>query len=104
VFDADSPMKMLLQHVQAPPVPPSSRTELKIPRELDELVLACLEKNPDNRPQDAGELWKLACGTTCSEGWTQAAAKNWWEVHLPELTGPLSLSQHPQHATGQIVA
>ena len=40
-------MKMLLQHVQTPPVPPSQRTELPIPRELDELVLACLEKDPE---------------------------------------------------------
>ena len=46
VFEADTPMKMLMQHVHARPVPPSQRTELPIPRELDELVLACLEKDP----------------------------------------------------------
>ena len=38
VFDADTPMKMFLQHVQTPPMPPSQRTELPIPRDLDELV------------------------------------------------------------------
>ena len=37
VFEADTPMKMLLQHVQAEPVPPSQRTELPIPPEIDEL-------------------------------------------------------------------
>jgi serine/threonine-protein kinase len=104
VFDAESSMKMLLQHVQARPLPPSSRTELRIPRELDDLVLACLEKDPDKRPQDAGDLWRLTCNCTSSEGWNQEAAKTWWELHLPELTGPLSLSQHPSHAPGSIVA
>src|SRR5438128_7244759 len=45
VFEADTPMKMFLQHLQTPPIPPSQRTELRIPRELDELVLSCLEKD-----------------------------------------------------------
>ena len=53
VFEADTPMKMLLQHVQAEPIPPSQRTELPIPREIDELVLACLQKDPNKRPQSA---------------------------------------------------
>ena len=35
VFEADTPMKMLMQHVQARPVPPSQRTELPMPPELD---------------------------------------------------------------------
>ena len=62
VFEADTPMKMLMQHVQAGPVPPSQRTELPIPRELDELVLACLEKDPHKRPQNAEELLRDRSG------------------------------------------
>ncbi|HMF88056.1 MAG TPA: serine/threonine-protein kinase, partial [Gemmatimonadaceae bacterium] len=42
VFEADTSMKMLMHHLNTAPVPPSQRTELPIPRELDELVLACL--------------------------------------------------------------
>jgi serine/threonine-protein kinase len=91
VFEADTPMKMLLQHVQAEPIPPSQRTELPIPRELDELVLACLQKDPDKRPQNAEVLLRMACDCKCSEGWNSDLAKAWWERHLPELTGPLSL-------------
>ena len=40
-------------------MPPSQRTELPIPRELDELVLACLEKDPKRRPQNAEELLRM---------------------------------------------
>jgi eukaryotic-like serine/threonine-protein kinase len=104
VFEADTPMKMLLQHLQARPVPPSSRTELKIPREIDEFVLACLEKDPNDRPQDARELWMRACGCRECETWNQDAARSWWETYLPELTGSLSLSEHPPDAAGRVVA
>src|SRR5581483_10007798 len=75
VFEADTTMKMLLQHVQARPIPPSHRTELPVPRELDELVLACLEKDPSRRPQDAGELAQLTSGRLAPDGWNQTAAK-----------------------------
>ena len=91
VFEADTPMKMLMQHVQAVPVPPSERTELPIPPELDAIVLACLEKDPNKRPQNAEELLRIAQACQTCEGWNQAEAKSWWERHLPELTGPLTL-------------
>ena len=92
VFEADTPMKMLMHHVQTPPIPPSQRTELNIPRELDELVMACLEKDPDKRPQDAGLLFEMACRCSMGGGWDNATARRWWEAHLMELTGPLTLS------------
>jgi serine/threonine-protein kinase len=93
VFEADSSIKMLVQHVQAQPIPPSARTELPIPRELDELVLACLEKNPDKRPQDADDLYRLAYGCKSCDRWTSDIARTWWEQHLPEFTGPLTLDE-----------
>jgi serine/threonine-protein kinase len=90
VFEADTPMKMLMQHVQALPVPPSQRTELPIPPELDAIVMACLEKDPNKRPQNAEELLRIAHDCQTCEGWTQEMATAWWERHLPELTGPLT--------------
>jgi serine/threonine-protein kinase len=93
VFEAESAIKMLLQHVNAQPIPPSARTELPIPLELDRLVMACLEKDPDKRPQNARDLLKLAVECTVCERWTSDTAQIWWEQNLPELTGPLTLSE-----------
>jgi serine/threonine-protein kinase len=103
VFEADSPIKMLMHHVQTPPTPPSARTELPIPRELDELVLACLEKDPAKRPADASQLYGLACGCQTSLTWTSAAAKTWWEYNLSDLTGPLTVNDLPSESTHKTV-
>jgi serine/threonine-protein kinase len=93
VFEADTPIKMLMQHVQSTPLPPSERTELPIPKEIDDLVLACLQKDPDLRPQHAQDLFQIACSCRTCDAWTPDAAQTWWEQHLPDLTGPLAMSE-----------
>ncbi len=95
VFEADTPMKMLMQHVQAEPVPPSQRTELPIPRELDELVLACLKRTRGQRPQDAEELLAMVWQCKTCETWNQQSARGWWEAHLPELSRSARPSSNP---------
>jgi serine/threonine-protein kinase len=104
VFEADTPMKMLMQHVHAKPVPPSQRTELRIPRELDELVLSCLEKDPKARPQNAEELFRMAVDCRTCETWNQTRARNWWQTHLPDLTGPLTLTESEPESPTRVVA
>jgi len=92
VFGAENPMKLLMQHVQDEPIPPSRRTEQQIPREIDDLVLACLHKDPKRRPHNAEELFDMACDCRTPDAWNQRAAKGWWEAHLPQLTRPLTVS------------
>jgi serine/threonine-protein kinase len=104
VFEADTSMKMLMHHLNTPPVPPSQRTELPIPRELDELVLACLQKDPNRRPQNAGELFRMAYNCRACEGWNVEAAAAWWEVHLPELTGPLATTARERTTAPAVVS
>ena len=83
VFAGDTPMEFLIQHTQATPQPPSARTELPIPKELDALVLACLAKNPSDRPQTARELARRLEAVPVSCEWTADVARTWWERHQP---------------------
>ena len=92
VFDDPNPMSMALKHVQTPPDPPSQRTELPIPRDLEQVVLRCLAKKPDDRPSGAGELQRLL--TECATPiWTEAEAQAWWEKHLPLSSSLRSFAQ-----------
>jgi serine/threonine-protein kinase len=83
VFTADTPMQLLLKHAQATPDPPSARTELPIPKELDAIVLACLAKNPADRPQSARELARRLATVPVKDEWTPGRARAWWETHQP---------------------
>jgi serine/threonine-protein kinase len=56
VFEGESALQTVVLHLQRAPVPPSERTDNPIPPALESLVLACLAKQPEQRPQSAAEL------------------------------------------------
>ena len=79
VFEADTPMKMLLQHLHAQPLPPSQRTEVPIPRELDELGVGVPRKNPDSDPKTPGGLSNREGGGGRGGGGSQGRGPEWGE-------------------------
>jgi len=83
VFTGRTPMEIMLQHTQAKPVPPSKRTELQLCPAFDELVMACLEKNPDHRPATAEILAASLAKIETRDAWTPERARNWWDLHHP---------------------
>ena len=83
VFTGRTPMDTIVQHVRTAPPAPSTRTELQIPRELDELVLACLAKSADERPSSADELAARLATVRLERPWTAERASEWWDLHLP---------------------
>jgi serine/threonine-protein kinase len=82
VFTADTSMGLLMQHIQASPRPPSARTDQPISEALDRLVLACLAKDPAQRPQSARELSCRLAEVECASAWSQDRAREWWGTHL----------------------
>ncbi len=89
VFEATNPVGMALAHVQSTPAPPSQRTELEVPPELERLVLACLEKDPVNRPQSALDLAHALAAIPIEEPWSAQQAERWWAIHNPSVTFPV---------------
>jgi serine/threonine-protein kinase len=56
-FDSDTPVGVVLQHIQAVPVPPhEAYPELKIPLQLSTVILKAMEKEPSRRYANAQEM------------------------------------------------
>jgi serine/threonine-protein kinase len=85
VFEAATPAQMLLQHVQARPVPLSERSELLIPRQFEAILMMCLEKDPAKRPASALELDGQLARVRCDAPWTNERAQQWWDAHAPDV-------------------
>jgi eukaryotic-like serine/threonine-protein kinase len=83
VFVGRTPMDTMLQHTRTKPVPPSQRTEMNIPESFDRVILACLEKNPDDRPSTADDLAARLASIEAPGSWTTDLTHQWWDAHHP---------------------
>ena len=88
VFERDTPLAMVVAHVQEKPVPPSQRAELQIPQSLERIIMDCLEKDPADRPQSAAELDALLAACMLEDAWTTAEAQEWWALHMSDSQSP----------------
>jgi tRNA A-37 threonylcarbamoyl transferase component Bud32 len=86
VFEADNGLQMLMKRLNQDPLPPSARTELPVPADLERVVLACLARLPDDRPQSAAEL-NRALAAVPGELWGEEQAMQWWSTYRPDASG-----------------
>ena len=84
VFQRENPVAMIVDHVNAIPVPPSQRTENDVPEELDRIILKCLEKDPAQRFQTAMELADALLACARPQDWSREHAESWWKLHYPD--------------------
>jgi serine/threonine-protein kinase len=81
LFTGETPVATVLAHVQTPPPAPSAHSEFPIPPALDAAILACLAKEPADRPASAGALdRRLAESVPADQAWTPEAARAWWDL------------------------
>jgi serine/threonine-protein kinase len=84
VFEGTTAMQIMSKHLQEAPVPPSERGAVRVPAALDALVLSCLAKKPEERPQSAAELARRLSAID-AEPWTDLQAKDWWLATRPAM-------------------
>ena len=81
VFTAENALQMIARHLQHEPTPPSERTGVPLPAELERVVMACLAKRPEGRPQSAKELAARLAAIDV-EPWSESQAEAWWGISL----------------------
>ena len=76
-FDNAKTMRVLFAHANEPPAPPRNLNS-DIPEDVQQVVLRCLAKQPEDRYQDAGEL--MAALNDCEDAnrWTRDDSAQWW--------------------------
>ncbi len=99
VFDGATTYEVVAQHINAVPVPPSTRSGLPIPVTLDDVILDCLAKDPERRPPDGLELSRRLATSVLHEPWSEQDAERWWRTHLPRPRG-----EPPAAASEQVLA
>jgi serine/threonine-protein kinase len=83
-FKETTPMRVLIAHAREPVTPPSDHRP-DIPRDLEEIVLRCLAKQPEDRFQDVAALAQALADCESAGKWTRHRAADWWEsIHRPE--------------------
>jgi eukaryotic-like serine/threonine-protein kinase len=81
VFEADNVIELCQKHVATPPTPPSERSRTPIPAELENAILACLDKARAKRPQTAREVALRIARCAEATQWSIEEADAWWGRH-----------------------
>jgi eukaryotic-like serine/threonine-protein kinase len=79
-FDGERAIRVILAHAHEPVVPPS-RHRPDIPADLEQVVMRCLAKNPDDRYASAAALRLALWECESAGGWTHGDAARWWRTH-----------------------
>jgi serine/threonine-protein kinase len=103
VFEGSSAVEICAAHLHDQPVPPSERTTQSIPRDLERIVLRCLEKDPSQRPPDAAQLAGLLRACQDYGKWTAVEAHAWWTANRETLPLDDEQQSHPPMSNTQLL-
>lgn len=84
VFTGRTIVEVCYQHLHQEPTTLSERG-ITVSSDLERLVLACLAKRPEDRPQNAAELRRRLEACAAVGAWDAERAQQWWRSHRSEL-------------------
>src|SRR4051812_4383530 len=90
VFQGKSVVEVMFHHALTPAPRPSTRSDLPIPPPLEDLVMACLEKDPGRRPATAEAVRLRLDDVPLEKSWTVERAERWWATHRPAEGRPVA--------------
>ncbi len=83
-FNLEDPMAVMIAHTRDPVEPPSTHRG-GIPKDLEDIVMRALSKDPRDRPHDTLELAASLAACRDAGGWSPAQAETWWREHHVDL-------------------
>jgi len=90
-FSGQNAVELCAHHLHRAPDPPSQRHP--VPADLERVILACLEKRPDDRPASAEALVRELARCADAGSWSESDAEAFWSGapgRAPEAMPPRS--------------
>jgi eukaryotic-like serine/threonine-protein kinase len=94
-FTGATAMEVCGHHLHSQPTAPHERLGRE-PLRLDSVILRCLEKSPDARPQHAAAVTRLLDECTDVLAWTAEHSRAWWAGHDRALRERRAARVHSQ--------
>jgi eukaryotic-like serine/threonine-protein kinase len=79
-FMSDNPLKVMIAHASQE-VAPLRQHNAELPAEIEEIVMRCLEKDPDHRYQDVSALRNALHELALEDVWSSDLAAKWWSCN-----------------------
>jgi hypothetical protein len=79
VFEGRTVVEVGAQHLHSPPVRPSQRLGRPVSPDLEDALLACLEKDPAQRPADARTFAARLARCRSASAWSSDEGRAWWQ-------------------------
>lgn len=98
LFSGATIIEICGSHLHELPTPLSDRTKRKTPPDLEALIMQCLEKAPDRRPQNAHQFLERLAECDLAR-WENSDARRWWDKHADAIQ-----QQRDTRETSQTVA
>ena len=85
VFEANSVVEMCSKHLLEVPIAPSARLGRAVPADLEQLILTCLAKSPDDRPASAAVFKQALASCAKTTPYDPSVTGQWWQQRAPVL-------------------
>ena len=79
----DGLAEVLWKQVREVPEPPSARLGAEVSEDVEALILKCLSKRREDRPEDVRALIAALLRCRSSGMWTVEDAESWWRANVP---------------------
>jgi len=95
VFEGETMAEICRKRLEEEPVPPATRLGRPICPHLEAVVLRCLGRDPEARPQSAAELIALLAASPRIPDWNVEQRSAWWVAHRDAINLARAMEAEP---------
>jgi serine/threonine-protein kinase len=97
LFEGRTVMELCAHHLHTAPIPPAVRLGRPVDRQLEAVLMSCLEKDSARRPPTAMAVHDALGASDAASDWSAEDAQRWWASYRPD--GPAISVRHTEIET-----